>query len=95
MKKNQIFKSIASVLAILASFAAMPVSAEEPAPIEEEGIVFQTDNSDSVAAPMDNKYPTAVWDLATYGRYDIAGSGNGTADLYTLYLFTGVPIAAP
>ena len=38
----------------------------------------------------DNNPPTAVWNLATDGQCNIAGEAYGTADLYTLYRFTGV-----
>lgn len=38
----------------------------------------------------DNTYPNSVWNLKTSGMYNVSGSANGKADLFTLYRYTGV-----
>ena len=72
--------SIASIAAILASIAAMPVSAENVGLTCTEPAVI----SDSVeVTPRDNTYPELVWNLASKGKYEFSGQSNGSAYLYT------------
>lgn len=88
MKKfNKRAMSIASIAAILASIATMPVSAENVGLTYTEPAVI----SDSVeVTPRDNTYPELVWNLSSKGKYEFSGQSNGSAYLYTNYMFTGV-----
>lgn len=45
---------------------------------------------DSEISTYDNDYPTSTWNLSTDGMYTVSGKANGNAELYTLYMFTGV-----
>lgn len=85
------FKKALSVclsLAMTISIMVLNVSAEEdilmglsktPPVVEYGGI-----------STYDNNYPTNTWDLSTNGMYAVSGKANGNAELYTLYMFTGV-----
>ena len=79
--------SLAAVTAMLAAVAAMPVSAENVGLTFSEPTVISDTNG---VTPRTNEYPTEIWNISIYGRYNFAGQGNGSADLYTNYMFTGV-----
>ena len=79
--------SLAAVTAMLASVAAMPVSAENVGLTFSEPTAISDTNG---VTPRTNEYPTEIWNISIYGRYNFAGQGNGSADLYTNYMFTGV-----
>lgn len=78
--------SISSVIAL--SAMTTTVSAEN---IRLNGLsAIPPISSSSGIAPYDNNIPTAVWNLSTNGAYTVSGKGNGGAEIYTLYRFTGV-----
>ena len=79
MKKfNKRAMSIASIAAILASIATMPVSAENVGLTCTEPAVI----SDSVeVTPRDNTYPELVWNLSTTRKYALRQS-NGKNRLF-------------
>ncbi len=41
----------------------------------------------SMAAPCDNHFPSNTWNLSTSGKYNLDGSAQGSAELYTMYRF--------
>ena len=68
---------IACTLSILCF--AIPVYAES-----------DSDTDSGTTVTRDNSRPTANWNLSTNGQYNFSGYAAGTADIYSLYNFTGV-----